>query len=316
VRFILSGQCQRETVMKTVGLAHQFFTKPCDSEALRAAVLRACGLMDRLADPRHKAMVAGVRCVPSSPLAVRSLWAELESAEPSAERLGRIVSRDVGMTAKLLQLVSSGFFGSPQKSSDPVRWAAFLGIETLRLLVSPAGVVRPAECSLPADGSLSTLGKHSRRVADGARAIAAHETDDPAVIGHAYLAGLLHDVGHFVFADQIPHLGTTHADVGACLLALWGVPKAVVDAVAFHHCPSLSDAPGFCCGRSPDRATPPGFSPLIAVHVADAVATADALGDALDARWVDSEHLARMGCADRLDAWCDLCRAVESREVA
>ena len=304
--------------MKSVGLAHQFFTKPCDPEALRAAVRRACGMLDRLVDPRHKALVARVKCVPSSPLAFRSLLAELESAEPSAEHLGRIISRNVGMTAKLLQLVSSGFFGSPQKSSDPARWVAFLGIETLRLLVCSAGAMRFTEWSLPADCSLGALGKHSRKVADGARAIAAHEIDDPAVIGRAYLAGLLHDVGHFVCADQVPQSyasararsraerapiwevektiwGTTHAEVGACLLALWGAPQAIVDAVAFHHCPSLSDAPG--------------FGPLVAVHVAAAVAAAEALRLPLDHRLVDFGYLTRIRCADRLDAWCDLCRA-------
>jgi HD-like signal output (HDOD) protein len=324
VRFILSGQCRRETVMKTVGLAHQFFTKPCDSEALRAALLRACGTLDRLPDARHKALVARVKCVPSSPLAFRSLFAELESAEPSAERLGRIVSRDVGMTANLMQLVNSGFFGSPQTGSDPARWAAFLGVETLRLLVLCAGAIRCAELCLPADCSLSALRKHSRQVADGAVAIAAHETDDPTEIGRAYLAGLLHDVGLFVFADQAPHCyagvcamsraqrspvwevekavqGTTHAEVGASLAALWGASEAIVEVIAFHHCPSLSDAPG--------------FGPLAAVHVADAVATADALDLPLDARLVDSEYLARVGCADRLDAWRDLCRPAGCRQL-
>jgi HD-like signal output (HDOD) protein len=325
VRFILTGQCRREVAMKTVGLAHQFFTKPCDPGALRAAVSRACGALGCLQDRGHKALVARVKCVPSSPLACRSLLAELEAAEPSAERLGRIVSRDVGLTAKLLQLVSSGFFGFPQRGNDPARWAAFLGIETLRLLVLSAGVVNYAERNLPAECSVGTLNKHSRKVADGAMAITAYETGDPAVIGQAYLAGLLHDVGRPVLADQFPDccarawsrsraqrpsvcemekavLGTTHADVGAGLMALWGAPEAIVDAVWLHHCPSRSDASR--------------FGPLAAVHVADAAATAAALGLPLDARLVDSEFLARVGCADRLDAWWDLCRTAGSREMA
>jgi HD-like signal output (HDOD) protein/CheY-like chemotaxis protein len=315
-RFILSGQCLRETAFRAVGVAHQFFTKPCDSESLRAAVVRACGAMERLPDAGHRALVAGVRCVPSSPSAYRALVTELESGQPSAHRLGRIIARDVGMAAKLLQLVSSGFFGSPPRSGDPARWAAFLGVETLRLLVAAATEMQQSERCFPTGCSLGALGLHSCRVADGARAIAACESADPDVIRNAYLAGLLHDVGLFVLAARLPHcyaaararslaqrssiweveravLDTTHAEVGASLLALWGSPPAIVEAVEFHHRPSLSDSQS--------------FSPLAAVHVANAVAIADARDLPIDERRVDAEYLARIGCASRLGRWRELC---------
>ena len=325
VRIILSGQCHRRVALKTVGLAHQFFTKPCDSGTLRAAVARACLLRDRLNHDEWRQLVSRVRCVPSSPAAYSALVAELESAKPSADRLGEIVSRDVGMTANLLQLVSSGFFGSPLRSTDPARWTASLGIETVRLLVGSAGAIRPMEAGHPSSSPLEALGEHSRNVARWARAIAAAETDDATLAGHAYLGGLLHDVGQWVLAEHRPQchaqtqarsraesipvweaedrcLGATHADLGGYLLGLWGAPDTVVDAVLFHHRPSLSSGAG--------------FSPLAAVHVANAVADAAARSDPLDAAPVDVEYVTRIGCADRLGAWCKICQTVATHEVA
>jgi len=325
VRIILSGQCHRQAALKTVGPAHQFFTKPCDSETLGAAVERACRLRDRLKNAECRQLVSQVRCVPSSPAAHSALAAELESAKPSAERLGEIVSRDVALTANLLRLVSSGFFGSPQKSSDPARWTALLGIETIRLLVGSAGAIRPMEADHPSMSCLEPLGEHSRKVARWARAIAAAETGDATLAGHACLGGLLHDVGQLVLADHLPQchadtwarsraeripvweaedrcLGATHADLGGYLLGLWGAPDAVVDAVLFHHRPSLSS------GAS--------FSPLAAVHVASAAADAAELDIPLHAAPVDVEYVKRIGCAERLGPWFDICQTTAPHEVA
>jgi HD-like signal output (HDOD) protein len=162
-------------------------------------------------------------------------------------------------------------------------------------------------------------------VADGAAAIAAVETADPAAAGLAYLAGLLHDIGFFLLVEHFPErhaearalsrdegisiceaerrgLGTTHAEVGGCLLGLWGAPDAIADAAAFHHRPSLSEAAG--------------FSPLAAVHVADAVAAAQALRLPADAAQVDLDYLTGIHCAERLDRWREVCRVLGSPEAA
>lgn len=324
-RIVLSGHCHRPAVLKTVGLAHQFLTKPCDSETLKAAVSRACRMRERLRDGRHQQLVSRVQCLPSPRPVYAALLAEMESAHPSVERLGRIVARDAAMTAKLLQTVSSGFFGSPQKCADPAGWTALLGIETLRLLVLSAGVVRSVEPRAPSSRFLDGLAEHSLRVADCAAAIAASEAGDRAGIDLAYLGGLLHDVGLFVLAEHFPErhaearalsraegisiceaekrgLGTTHAEVGGCLLALWGAPDAISDVALFHHAPS----------RSPEA----GFGPLAAVHVADAVAAAQDLHLPDEAGLVDVEYLSRIRCAERLGRWCEMCQVLKTREAA
>jgi HD-like signal output (HDOD) protein len=81
-------------------------------------------------------------------------------------------------------------------------------------------------------------------------------------------------------------LGTTHAEVGAYLLGLWGLPDPIVEAVAWHHnptgCPSTS------------------FTALTAVHAADAILRAR------DGVLPDRDYLQRLGLADQFPVWRQL----------
>ena len=324
VRIVLSGHCDREAVMRTVKVAHQFLTKPCDSEDIKTMVKRACRLADRLSDPWHRELVSRVTSVPSSLSDYIQLAAELEADEPSVERVGAIVARDVGAAAKLLQLVSSSFFGSPRASSNPAHWAGWLGIDTVKLLVLREGAVRAPKAGTAMSSTLEALTAHSLLVARSAKLLMESEKGSATQIDHAYLAGLLHDVGLFILAEHLPErvaqiwassqnekvsaweiehasFGVTHADIGGYLLALWGAPDAVVETTVLHHTPALS----------PETA----FGVLTAVHVANAVANAADLDLPAGPPFVDMEYLERIGCADRLPRWRELCHAVQAEEV-
>lgn len=328
VRMVLSGHSDRDAVRKTAAVAHQFLAKPCDSEVLASTVSRACRVQSQLGDPSSRAMVSSVTSVASSRRSHARLLAELESEEPSVERIGEVVARDVAMTAKLLQLVSSSFTGCPQSGSDPAHWTAWLGLDVIKLLVMKDHAAHVLEAGGASD-AIEALTVHSLRVAQGARSLMASETADADEVERACLAGLLHDVGWFIFAEHgSPQLsgssagdgpilverkrgqspdrnweieraggGASHAELGAYLLALWGAPDALVETIAFHHHPSQSSATT--------------FGVLTAVHVADAVAAAAAQG-AVDAlSMVDVEHLKRIGGVERerLEQWCGRCRA-------
>ena len=93
--------------------------------------------------------------------------------------------------------------------------------------------------------------------------------------------------------------GVTHAEVGAYLLGLWGVGEAIVEAVAFHHRPSA-------CG---DQA----FSPLTAVHVANALAESEeSAGEEAKSPAIDEAYLAKLGKWDELAAWKEACAPDEA----
>jgi HD-like signal output (HDOD) protein len=312
IRIVLSGQCDRATVLSTVATAHQFLTKPCHPEVLTTTLLRACAHCDALAEARHRLMVGQIASVPSLPAHHAQLVAEAGSPGASVERIGAIVAADVGMSAKIGQLVSTSFFGAPRRVACPKRAAGLFDLDTLRALVRSTPVFEPFDPGLHTLGMLEVLTEHALAVAAAAKRIAEMESDDPLVAQDAYWAGMLHDVGLYLLAARMPEcfekslrdwqdgraalpeieqgiLGTTHADIGAYLMALWGFPDAVTEAIGLHHTPS--------------RSSQAGFSPLTAVHVANAFDEGRKGGPRALCAALDRAYLARRGLDGRLDAW-------------
>ena len=109
VRIVLSGQCDREALLRSVRVAHQCLTKPCDVETLRSTVTRACALRDLLENDKLQRLVSRLKSVPSLPDLYHQVMEELESPEPSIQKVGQIIAQDAGMTAKTLQTVNSAF---------------------------------------------------------------------------------------------------------------------------------------------------------------------------------------------------------------
>ena len=322
VRIVLSGQCDRQTVLRAVEPTHQFLTKPCDPESLKRALIRAFQRRDQLTEEWHKELVSRVVSVPSLPALHDELLNELQSPGASLRRVAEIVATDIGMTAKIMQLISTSFFGTPQRLADPVEAVRLFDLDTLRALALSTGVFSPFSASGWSLSLLERLSEHGRTVAATAKAITEAEGGDASQAEDAHLAGLLHDIGLVVLLQHTPlraaavlqtsrekqiPLGQaeklneheTHAEIGGYLMALWGLPEPIIEAITFHH--------------APRDAGSTGFAPLTAVHVATA----------LDADWsqgmlgapdpLDHDYLARLGRLDRLDVWRDLARSLQSR---
>ena len=316
VRIILSGQCDRRAVLKCVGPAHQFLTKPCDSETLKSTVARACSLRDHLRDESRRRAISRVTSIPSQPSIYTEVVAELESPQASIQRVAEIMSRDVGMTAKTLQLVSSSFFGTPQRVSKPLQAVNLLGLDTIKSLAFSTDTFFPFDTDDEEGRSLEQLIDHSRAVGMTAKSIAEGETKDGVLVDNAFLAGFLHDVGILALAqpslansERLPlweaekmSFGETHAEAGAYLMALWGLPDPIVKAIAFHHSP----------GQSSDQS----FTATTAVHVANALLEAETFESLGYAGPIDVDYLKRIGCFDRLDRWRDMCQAVRPEGVS
>jgi putative nucleotidyltransferase with HDIG domain len=156
--------------------------------------------------------------------------------------------------------------------------------------------------------SVDALWSHLMKCANSARAIMQAEDADAADVEAAFTAGMLHDIGKLMLADSLPgefqnalslaatnHVplqevereifGTTHAELAAYLLGLWGLPATMVEAVAFHH--------------SPEKSAHQHFSPLTAVHVANALEH-EAAGEK---SCLNQDYLAKIGMENRLDSW-------------
>ncbi len=312
VRIILSGQSDKELVLRSVGPAHQYLAKPCEPEILRQTIERACALRDLLDSDAVQRVVGAIESLPSLPEQYVRLQTELRSAAPSIARIGRIIEEDLGMTAKILQLVNSAFFGLRRHVSEPAEAAKLLGTETISSLALSMNVFRQFSKAETAGLDLESLTSHSLRVATLVRAICRAEKAGASVADDAFLAGMLHDAGKLIMAQSWPQqyrqvlhdgsgecpvaietrlFGVSHAEVGAYLYGLWGLPNSIVEAVAFHHAPAR--LPVAC------------FSPLVALHVANALDQPDT-GPARDTRMLDHDYLDRAGLSERLQVWLGL----------
>lgn len=255
VRIVLTGQTELNTALRVVPVAHQFLAKPCDTGVLRVAIERACHLQSLLNDDTIRRNVAAMGDLPSLPRIYHDLTHALSDPDVSLQKVARIVEQDVGISAKILQLVNSAFFGLSHSITNIQSAVSYLGIATLKNLVLSVEVFRAFQPKRALRGfSLEALQYHSRLVAHVAvrLPVSKHLTDT------VFVAGMLHDVGKLIlaakFSDRFEKAladaenehgplykveererGFSHAEIGAYLLGLWGLPYNVVEAVAFHH---------------------------------------------------------------------------------
>lgn len=263
VRFILSGHTDLEALLHSVSLAHQFLTKPCEPEVLKSALERACTVQAVLNNEALIKTVGGIDKLPSVPRIYLALSHALTEPEVQMDELARIVEQDIAMCAKLMQIVNSAFFGVRQRITDIHQAVKYLGIAMLKNLVLSIEIFNSLDSSAaPAGLSVGALQHHSLLTAQIAEHLLPQHTKD------AFMAGMLHDVGILVLAYYRPQefrevlakvkeqhqsleqaerefWGVTHAEVGAYLLGLWGLPWPIVEAVAFHHAPWTLPRRGF-----------------------------------------------------------------------
>src|SRR5882757_4698210 len=203
----------------------------------------------------------------------------LASPDTSLEQIGDIIASDPAMTAKILQLVNSAFFGIARRISNPAEAVQFLGVGRVRSLVLSLHVFSCFDEFHPKSFSIERVWKHSMSTGLVAQKIARMQKVERPVIDETYVAGMLHDIGKVMLAASLPDayekavqlaagekipliqaerevFGVNHAQVGAYLLGLWGLPITIVEAVAFHH--------------QPQESAVKTFSPLTAVHLASA----------------------------------------------
>lgn len=315
VRIVLSGHADRSAVFRATRPMHQYLAKPCDTETLRSTIHRAFVLREVLQSTSLQQLVSQLESLPTLPSLYTEVVNEIESEDGSLERVGQIIEQDPGMTAKILQVANSAMFGIPTSVTSAGQAASLLGMETIKSLVVSVGIFRQvSHLSIPGF-CFDYLYRHSLEVGTRARAIARLENGDQDLVSQAFTAGLLHDIGKLVFACSLTEeyseflqshispdesrdtlfvesetaaLGASHSAVGAYLLALWGLPQPIVEAVAFHH--------------TPESTAETTFSPLSAVVAANCLSRSE-VSDREDELEQCQRHLEQIGCADRLAMW-------------
>ena len=308
VRLILSGYADRDLILECVQSTHQFLSKPCDAGALLAAVSRAADLEGSLQNERMRKLIGQMEALPSLPTLYSEIVEKAGDPDVTLEDLAETIARDIAMTAKILKLVNSAFFGLGREIASVSEAISYLGVETIKSLVLTVNAFSQFEGSKLKAVSLEEIWSHSLSVASAAKQIARAEGCGVRVQEEAFVAGMLHDLGKLILGLNFPaeyvevsrhavggeswleaeraSFGVDHADVGGALIGLWGLPGPVVETIALHHRPSASVFKE--------------FSPLAAVIVADALVRDPARADVPEA---PHKYLEEIGLQDRLEIW-------------
>ncbi|MDJ0781435.1 MAG: response regulator [Desulfosarcinaceae bacterium] len=321
VRIIFSGYTSQDVLIESVGVAHQYLSKPCDDNQLLDTLLRAFTIQKLVRHDGLKELVAGLTGLPSLPSLYGEIMAELGREDPAIDKIGEIISQDLGITAKVLQIVNSPFFGLMQEVQNPSRAVGLLGLDMVRAMVLSAGTFSKFESVRAKGFSMEDLWQHGMQTAGYAKCIAQAHGSPLKVEDAAFIAGLMHDIGKLLVAANKPGAyeqvlarladsdesffqaetavyQADHAALGGYLLGLWGIPDEVLQAVAYHHAP----------GRGRDK----GVTALTLVHVANAFSNqgADLAAAAFETMGLDRDYLNEIGVWGDLPGWRHVCLEV------
>jgi len=303
MRIIVSGYSDPAQAARLTSLAHQYVAKPCEERQVENTIERCFKLQELLAQDCLRKVVGRIGRLPAMPKTYAKLQAALTQPSVTTGQIGDIVMADPAIATKVLQITNSAFFRLRKPIVRIKDAVTYLGFMTIRNLVLCAEVF--SEWKAPKELSAvdpDRLQRHAQCSAAGCKSLAAGRVspDD------AWLAGLLHDIGYWILIQECPQelaralemsrkeslplsecerrtIGATHAEMGAHLLGLWGLPYPIVEAVAVHH--------------APRSVTPHGYDLVGALAVSHALLGSEharALADRPDAD-VDEAYLASLG---------------------
>jgi putative nucleotidyltransferase with HDIG domain len=312
IRIVLSGYSDLSEVVNCVGLTHQFLEKPCSLDDLKNCLKRVTSVKTRLANDKLCDLTASLKNLPTLPELYLEIADALQSPTASAQRIAEIAGRDPALAAKLLQLSNSAFFGFSRKVFSVTEAVQLLGVGIIQSLA----VAVPLFSSFARDKCpnfpIDQIWAHSAQTGAIGLRIFKEQPDELNLAEQAFCAGLLHDIGKIILANGLPekyaavlhesratgaplfeverkHFSATHAEVGAYLLALWGLPITLVEAVACHHHPRHCGLPELCLAG--------------VVHIADALQHSQAIHPEITASPVDAGYLKQVGLERQFEIW-------------
>lgn len=279
VRIALAEDATAEWLEKAEGDLHRLFIKPVTPDFL-LGVVESLDIEDDETNVRNiRAFVGGLGRIPSLPSLYRDLVELLKREDAGMAEVARLIRKDLGIASQVLRLANSAHTASDRPVVELGQAVSMLGVDSLRALVLFRGMLSNFESSRPQGLDLEKLWFHSFEVASGLRKLVVLEGETQ--LGDlAFSVGLLHDIGLVVLATEpsgryralleqalksriplavLEHdvYGVDHAQIGAQLLSLWGLPPTFCRPVREHHAPPAGGGDG-------------GFPLSAALHLSDA----------------------------------------------
>ncbi|MEE9496417.1 MAG: HDOD domain-containing protein [Desulfobacterales bacterium] len=214
-------------------------------------------------DTKLNQVLSKVKSFPTMPEAGAKMLSLLEEPDTEIYEIEEILRYDPGLTANILKLANSAYFGIPSKIGSLKQAVMVLGFKRLTQLVVASCVSAVMDKSVPGyDLPPGNLWRHSIAVSLAAEALV--KDKQKKVSQDVFTPALLHDVGKLVLgtfvkeeleaiesiaAKGVPFvvaenmiLGTDHAEIGAQILTHWSFPKEIIHAVRWHHDPDSPKA--------------------------------------------------------------------------
>jgi putative nucleotidyltransferase with HDIG domain len=325
LRILLTEQVDHSLISSLLKSAHQLLAKPCPLDQLVEAIECAISLRSLYMNPAVRRIIYRMEHLPVVPRIYLELTQELRKKDCAPNSLGAIIARDMGLTAGVLKMVNSPFFGLSRRIESPQQAVSFIGVSILKGLVIYEQIFKALNPANYPDFDVERLWEHSLNAARCCKAVVKHEGGSGKELDSAFSAGLLHDIGKIVLAEgcseeyvcalqksrsenlplveaEVALLGVAHAEVGAYLLGLWGFPEPLVSAIADHHEPSRGDRPSL----------------LTAVlHCVD-VSMHDLYvqSSGYSSHFLDQGYLSRNGWENKLEKWKEIVDAELDSTIA
>lgn len=214
-------------------------------------------------DPAIATMIQEVSALGTLPAIYRELTETMQDRFSSVDDFSRIIETDVDLTARLLRLANSAYYGFPQRLGTVSEVILLIGVQQLHDLVTGTLVIDFFKGISPNRVTMESFWRHSLSCGVAARVLARHRKDP--FPERMFVAGLLHDIGRLVIYMKMPAqaeaifslykpgthplsaaerhvLGVDHAEIGGALLRHWRFPEYLEIAVRHHHEPAAAPA--------------------------------------------------------------------------
>lgn len=300
LRLLLTSDKKSDALSIPASIAHQLIARDMAPLELYNTIEAALHKLSGIREDRVAQTLTWLEKLPSRNAMMAEFLELLSGQTPSVDKICATVSKHPGMVARILKIANSPYFGHAGGIEGLDDAIGILGIDMISSLFFSMQLVTMDQPPRNSRLDVEALWNHSVQVSAIARRIGLSMRVGSGVLKEALTAALLHDLGKVVLAHALPTecaaaltraevdriplwqsekpvLGNSHAEVGGCLLRLWGFPAGLVDSVTAHH--------------APHRLGDGVVKSVVLVHIADAVAHASdprGLATFLDTAYIES----------------------------
>ncbi len=317
VRFAVVAPDDRQTMLLLIDRVHQVVRPDVSAGRLVNQVRSAMNLRRLMSNDQLEARIASIDSLPSLPDSYTRIVGALRNPDISTHTVADLISADPAITAKLLQVVNSAYFGLSRQVTSVNHAVNLVGVNTIQSLVLASSVFDEFQDLKIPRSSIEEI--FSRSIAVGSKArLLAHAFDfDPYAAENTLIGGMLHDIGRLIMAryfaedfieairmaeeERVPFheaadrlLGASDAVMGGYLLSLWGLSDPIIEAVAMRYSPRLIPTPV--------------IGPLTAVHLAWAIDADERHKVKIETdSFIDLEYLGMLGLDSQVEALRGFC---------